>query len=220
MPFAVLDRHRLSSWATSFTESPAIKSLNDAKRAGIDRLLEDLGYHVKVPGERARDLAIEDFHRRMKLPADASDADLFNALETEATRLAAPAGYTVCNDTDKPLWTAIGLPVAKGLTSRGWWQVAAGACARLLTDPLKSDRVFLFAQSKNKRVLVSGPAKLCVGESEFEFRPSEACTGKGRSQRGFAATNTHGRTGFVAHVGERGLLAASTAPTHKAGAPK
>lgn len=219
MPFAVLDRHKLSSWTTTFTESPEIKSLKAAKRAGIDRLLEDLGYHVKVPGDRARDLALEDFHKRMKLPADATDADLFNALETEASKHAAPAGYTVCNDTDQPLWTAIALQAAKGLTERGWWQISAGACARLLTDPLKTDRVFLFAQHKNKRVVVSGPLKLCVSDAEFEFPQKKACTGKGLSVRGFAATATRGRTGYVAHVGETGLLPPAS-PPHKVGARK
>ena len=218
MPFAVLDRHKLASWTTTFTESRAINSLPDAKRAGIDRLLEDLGYHVRVPGERARDLALDDFHKRMKLAADASDADLFNALETEASKRAAPAGYTVCNDTDQPLWTAIALPTPKGVVTRGWWQVAAGACARLITDPLKTDRVSLFAQHKDKRIVVSGPMKHCVSDTEFEFPQKTACSGKGLSQRGFAITNTHGKTGYVAHVSDRGLLAPANA--HAAGAPK
>ncbi|HEY1962925.1 MAG TPA: DUF1036 domain-containing protein, partial [Rhizomicrobium sp.] len=93
MPFAVLDRHGKSSWTMTFSEAANLKTLRDAKRAGINRLLEDLGYHVNVPGERARDLAIEDFRRRMKMPADATDADMFAALETQAMRSAAPAGY-------------------------------------------------------------------------------------------------------------------------------
>lgn len=219
MPFAVLDRHGLASWTTTFTESPAIKSLKEAKRAGIDRLLEDLGYHVKVPGERARDLALDDFHKRMKLPADATDADLFNALETEASKHAAPAGYTVCNDTDQPLWTAIALRAAKGITTRGWWQVTAGACARLITDPLKTDRVSLFAQHKDKRIVVSGPMKHCVSDTEFEFLQKKACSGKGLFERGFAITDTHGKTGYVAHIGENGLLTPDMR-THKAATPK
>jgi uncharacterized membrane protein len=219
MPFSVLDRHALASWTTTFTESATIKTLNDAKRGGIDRLLEDLGYRVKVPGDRARDLALDDFHKRMKLPADATDADLFNALETEATKRTAPAGYTVCDDTDQPLWIAIALQTAKGPAARGWWQVPAGACSRLLTDPLKSDRVFLFAQHKNKAVVVSGPLKFCVSDAEFEFPQKKVCTGKGLLMRGFAATDTRGHAGYVAHVGDNGLLPPSP-PIQKAGAAK
>jgi uncharacterized membrane protein len=219
MPFAVVDRHGLTSWTTTFTESSSIKRPNEAKRAGIDRLLEDLGYHVKVPGERARDLALDDFHKRIKLAADATDADLFNALETEATKLTAPAGYTVCNDTDQPLWAAIAPQTTKGLSARGWWQVSTGACSRLLTDPLKSDRVYLFAQHKNKAVIVSGPLKLCVVDAEFEWPQKKACTGKGLAVRGFAATDTRGHSGYVAHVGDSGLLPPAP-PLHKAGASK
>src|SRR5437763_15965682 len=114
MPFAVIDRHGRAALTSTFTESPDLKTPQEAKRAGINRLLEDLGYRVNVPGERARDLALEDFHKRLKLSADASDADLFAALETEALKAAAPAGYTVCNSTDEALWAAIALQTPKG----------------------------------------------------------------------------------------------------------
>ena len=206
MPFAVLDRHGRSSWTTTFTEDPSIKSLKEAKRAGINRLLEDLGYRINVPGERARDLALEDFRKRMKLSADAGDADIFDALETEALKAAAPAGYTVCNQTDEPLWAAIGFETPKGLVTRGWWQVSAGACSRALTDPLKTDRVFLLAERKGKHVVVSGPMKLCTADTQFEFVGRKACSGKGLAMVGFTVTQTKGRTGYVANVGDNGLL--------------
>jgi uncharacterized membrane protein len=217
MPFAVLDRHGKTSWTMTFTESARLKTLKDARRAGINRLLEDLGYHVNVPGDRARDLAIEDFRRRMKMPADATDADLFTALETQAIRSGAPAGYTACNNTTEPLWIAIGVPSPKGVSSRGWWQVSPGACSRLLTQALKTDRVFLLAQRKNKKPAVTGATKLCVADVEFEF-PGGACRGKGVTQAGFATTNTKSRAGYVANIGESGLL--PTAATQPAGTPK
>jgi uncharacterized membrane protein len=219
MPFAVLDRHGNPSWTTTFTETPALKALKDARHAGVNRLLEDLGYHVNVPGERARDLALEDFHKRMKLPADASEADLFDALETEAMKAAAPAGYTICNDTDDPLWAAIALQTPKGIVTRGWWLVTPGACSRAITEPLKTDSVYLFAEHKAKHVIVSGPTKLCVSNIEFEIAGRAACSGKGVTQMGFATTNTKGRAGYVAHIGDNGLLATAP-PPHKAGTAK
>jgi uncharacterized membrane protein len=216
MPFAVLDRHGKMSWTMSFTESASLKSLGDARRAGINRLLEDLGYHVNVPGDRARDLAIENFRRRMKMPADATDADLFAALETQAIRSAAPAGYTACNNSTETLWIAVGVTSPKGISSRGWWQVSPGACSRLVTQPLHADRVFLLAQRKDKRPVVTGATKLCVADIEFEI--TGPCHGKGVVQAGFAITNTKGRAGFVANIGESGLL--PSAPPHAAGTPK
>jgi uncharacterized membrane protein len=217
MPFALIDRRGRRAWTTTFTESPALKTLSEAKRAGINRLLTDLGYRVNVPGDRARDQALEDFHNRAKLPADANSAELFAALETQATKAAAPAGYTVCNDTEGTFWAAIGLKVPKGMLTRGWWEVSPGACGHLATQPLNTDRVFLAVQPKGRKPLVSGPAKLCVGANAFELTSSGTCAGKGVHQAAFAITDTRGRTGYVAHVGENGLVAQAppAKPPHK-----
>lgn len=205
MPFAVIDRRGKTSWQTTFTESHDIKSLHDARHAGVNRLLTDLGYRVNVPGDRARDLALDDFHKRMKLGADASDSDLFAAMETEAMKAAAPAGYTVCNQSDEPLSVAIGVPKGKSVNTRGWWQVAQGGCAHLLTDPLKTDRVYLLAEGKNKRLVATGASKLCVAETEFEIVTGGHCA-KGQTAKGFAVISTSGRPGLVANVGDKGLL--------------
>jgi uncharacterized membrane protein len=205
MPFAVIDRRGKTSWQTTFTESRNIKSLHDAKHAGINRLLTDLGYRVNVPGERARDQALDDFHKRMKLSADASDSELFDAMETEAMKAVAPAGYTVCDDAGEPLSVAIGMPKDKTVDTRGWWQLAPGACAHLLTEPLKTDRVYLLAEGKNKRLVVTGGAKLCVAETEFEISAKGACA-KGQTAKGFAVMYTSRRPGLVANVGDKGLL--------------
>lgn len=218
MPFAVIDRHGRASWTTTFTESPDLKTLKDAKRAGVNRLLEDLGYHVNVPGERARDLALEDFHKRAKLAADANSGELFAALETQAMKAAAPAGYTVCNNSETPLWVAIALQAGNAFSTRGWWQVARGACSRLITETLRTDRVYLLAQSKGKPPLVTGSAKFCIEESQFELSGKPACRGKGFSLAGFAATDTKGRSGYVAKIGDNGL--ASPAPPPQPGAHK
>jgi uncharacterized membrane protein len=209
MPFALIDRRGRANWTTTFTESAALKTMKDAKRAGINRLLIDLGYHVNGPGERARDMALEDFHKRAKLPADANSAELFASLETQATKSAVPAGYTVCNDSEATFWAAIGMKAPKGMLTRGWWEVSPGACGRLATEPLKTDRVFLAVQPKGLKPLVSGPAKLCVGENAFELTTSGACSGKSVHQANFAATDTRGRTGYVAHVGDNGLSPAA-----------
>src|SRR6185295_3653054 len=191
-----------SDWTTTFTESPSINTPSAAKHAGINRLLADLGYHVNVPGERARDLALEDFHKRAKLPADANEAELFAALESAAMKGAAPAGYTVCNQTDKPLWAAIGLQAQKTVSTRGWWQIAARACSRVVTEPLKTEHVYLFAKQGQGQPVVSGSVNLCVSAGEFDSAGTPPCAGKGRSQRAFAVTETKGRSGYVARIGD------------------
>jgi len=219
MPFALVERHGRTSWTATLTEGPSPKSLKEAKRAGINRLLTDLGYHVNVPGDRARDLALDDFHKHMKLPADATDSDLFDALETEALKIVAPAGFTICNDTDGPLSAAIGIPKNKAVDTRGWWQIGAGACSRVVNDALKTDRVYLLAEDKDKRPLVSGPTKLCVADLEFEILGNGSCS-KGLKAMGFAVTSTKGRSGYVASIGENGLLPPAPLPAYRTGTAK
>jgi uncharacterized membrane protein len=207
MPFAVLDRHGLATWTTTFKESPNLRTLKDAKHAGVNRLLEDLGYHVNVPGERAHDQALEDFHRRTKLPADANEAELFAALELQATKKASPVGYTVCNSSEQPTWIAIGLQGQKGIATRGWWEVPAGACSRVISETLHTKGVYLFARGKGKQPpVVAGSMKLCIRNTEFDLNGTQPCSGKGFGKVGFALTDTRGRTGYMANIGQNGLV--------------
>ena len=71
---------------------------------------------------------------------------------------------------------------------------------------MKTDRVFLLAERKGKHVVVSGPMKLCTADTQFEFVGRKACSGKGLAMVGFTVTQTKGRTGYVANVGDNGLL--------------
>jgi len=208
MPFALRARGTHDSLKVVFAEAD-IKALKEARRAGIDRLLEDLGYHVKVPGERARDQALEDFHRKARLPADSNEAELFAALETAGTKTVTPPGYTACNGSDRDLWVALGFDTARGKKTQGWWQVPRGGCSRLITTPLHVDHVYLRAQGngKNGAPVVDGPVKLCVRiDAEFDLADSKKCNGNGLSQAGFAVTDMRGRSGYVANIGENGLV--------------
>lgn len=207
MPFAVLDRHGHTTWTTTFKESPSLRTLKDAKHAGVNRLLEDLGYHVNVPGERAHDQALEDFHRRTKLPADANEAELFAALELQATKKGSPAGYTVCNSSEQPVWIAIGRQAQKGIATRGWWEAPAGACSRVISETLHTNGVYLFARGKGKQPpIVTGGTKLCIRGTEFDLNGAQPCSGKGFSKAGFAFTDTRGRAGYMANIGQSGLV--------------
>ena len=46
LPFAEIDTHREKSWAMTFDESPAFRTLKDAENAGLKRLLRDQGAKV------------------------------------------------------------------------------------------------------------------------------------------------------------------------------
>jgi len=142
----------------------------------------------------------------MKLAADAGLADLYDALETEAMKVASPSGYSICNDTDGPIWAALGLRRAARWVAQGWWKVVPGACARAIATKLSSDKIYLLVEKSDGRRLVSGKENFCVTNITFEIEGRTRCSERGLSTVGFAAIDTKGRGGFTAHVSEDGLL--------------
>lgn len=206
MPFAPVDTHRMQSWTATLTESPAIMTDDAARIAGIERLLRDNGY--KFANAQQRDDALKRFRAKLKIAPRASAADLFDALETEAMKASSPAGYSICNDTAGEVWTALAFRDGKQSLAAGWWKIPAGACAHALTQPLTLDAVYVHAEGHNKPQLVSGPDKFCTTNVTFQVTKTGDCTKRGLSETGFAATNTKGRSGYTAHIGEKGLLPA------------
>ena len=209
VPFARLDTKGQTNWTSTFTLSPAVASLTAARDAGIARLLSDIGYKPGAGGSWVP-AALTKFRLKLRLPPDASSDDLFDALETEALKVSAPAGYAVCNDTDAPFWAALGEKSGKSWRARGWWQVMPGACAQAITRPLAADKIYLLVERKDGAKLVTGRESFCTTNIVFEVEGREHCKARGLKPAGFAATDTKGRSGFVAHVGENGLLPSLT----------
>ncbi len=207
-PFATVNTKGRSAWTTTLTESAAIASLDAARDAGIVRLLKDIGYPAAARGAKeslSREAALKRFKARMRLPQNASPADLFDALETEAMKASAPQGYAICNDSGKAVWAALALPDGKKWVTRGWWQVAPGSCAKALTDPLKYDTAYLRVE-RGPRPIVEGKAMFCVTDIEFEVQSRDKCPDHGLRAAGFAETAIKGRTGYAAHIADNGLL--------------
>ena len=209
LPFAAIATHHMRSWTTTFRETPNHDSMKSAETAGLYRLLIDNGAKIGAsnPG-KAAEMALALFRKRMRLSDKASVANLFDALETEAMKTAAPIGYTVCNDTDKPVWAAVAQKKGSVTVSRGWWIIAAGGCAKTITDSVANAKVYLRVEKSKGVALVSGPEKFCVTAIEFEIQGRERCVARGLSEPGFAETNINGTAGFVAHVSADGLAAA------------
>ena len=132
--------------------------------------------------------------------------NLFDALETDAMKVAAPAGYSVCNDTNETLWTALAFRRGKAWATRGWWQMAAGACVRALTTALQANHIYLLVERKNGERIVTGKTEFCIASVAFDIEKRGDCKTRGLTAAGFATTDTRGRSGFTAHVSEDGLL--------------
>jgi uncharacterized membrane protein len=220
LPFAEIDTHREKSWAMIFDESPAFRTLKDAENAGLKRLLRDQGAKVgaiDAKPDKAADGAMVAFRKRLNMNPKAATSDLFDALETEALKTTAPAGYAVCNDTAKAIWVAIGTRAADKWSARGWWKIAAGGCAKAIAEPLATDKIFLLAQTPGGIPIVYGPEKFCTTGVEFEIQGRQNCKARGLIETGFAETRVKGLQGFTAHVSENGLI---MMPKIYSGAPK
>jgi uncharacterized membrane protein len=207
LPFASLNNHGNRVWTMNFDEQPAM-TLTQAQLAGVKRLLKDNGYPIaQIDGkpDKATGLALNDFRKRMHFDPNAGNAELFQALEREARKKIAPAGYTVCNDSPDVLLVALGQTDGGKTVSRGWWTVTPGACARAMTMPLGSDAIYLLAQRKAGGTVVAGSQRFCTAATAFEIEGNQNCAGRGFAEAGFAATPTKGLSGYVAHIGPAGL---------------
>ncbi len=207
-PFAAIDTKGRIDWTMNFDEQPALPSLTAAQLAGVKRLLKDNRF---APGpingapDKATGKALQDFRTARHFAPDAGNDALFAALEAGALKDTAPAGYTVCNDTAAELLVAMGDAHAKAI-SRGWWRVGAGACARTITTALATDAVYLMAQKKNGAPVAFGNDKFCVTPQEFEIQGRANCAARGYVEAGFARTPTKSLSGYVAHIGDNGLV--------------
>ncbi|HKD21850.1 MAG TPA: DUF1036 domain-containing protein [Rhizomicrobium sp.] len=210
-PFAPVATNGAASWTMTFTESATIASPDDARTAGIRRLLSDLGYN---PGESSKNMndALALFRRKEHLPQTAAPDQVFAALENDEKKASAPQGgasqgYSICNDGDSDIWAAVGLKAGQDFVSRGWWQVAAGGCALAIGSALNHDAVYLYASKHGNGHLVSGPMNFCISETQFDIHGRDRCKERGMAVAGFAATNAKGSPGFTARIGNGGLAA-------------
>lgn len=216
VPFAAIDTHNKPDWTMTFDEQPAFPTLEAAQLAGVKRLLKENGYRIGAidakPG-KPTETALNDFRKKMHFPDRAGNAELFAGLESQAEkRGGAPQGYTVCNDDKSDVAVAIA-EMAGGVVSRGWWRIAGGACARLITAPLKESSVWLLVDRPGGPTLVSGPDQFCIATQQFEIKGRAQCRQHGYAQAGFARTSTAGVAGRVIHVNASGI--ASQAATSK-----
>ncbi len=212
VPFAALDTHGRPDWTMTFDDDPRLDTMEAAQLAGAKRLLKDNGYGIAAidaKPDKTTGTALADFRKKMKFADRDGNDKLFKALESEATKHGLPPeGFTVCNDTRSDLIAALGANVGGEAISRGWWRMAAGACARAVTTPLGQDAIWLSVQKPGGAALVTGPDQFCVTPQEFEIKGRENCPARGFAASGFARIDVRGKKGVLVHVDAKGLTAA------------
>ena len=134
--------------------------------------------------------AIGKFLEENNLPDSTSDSDLIDFLEQVAKENGRNVGFTLCNRTDKRIWSAIGRRGTEGWESRGWWMLEAGGCARVIDKALRGTEHYVFGEMEDGtriRTLAKASDPFCVGRAKFAIVGRDDCEASAYRTALFAA---------------------------------
>ena len=202
--FAKVDTGGKTAWTTTLSEAaPGYKSPEQARVAGLQRLLYDLGRFDGpvdgVPGPKFNE-SLSQARVALSIPPNDSSA-LYNKLLAEALRVQTTAGLTFCNRTQDIVWSALGTDAGGKKTSQGWWRLQPGQCAKVIKDRLVDPYLYAFASVDHTEGAVDqtwgGAYKFCTRDSSFEIDEANDCEGRGFRTTGFLRIDTVSRPGIT-----------------------
>lgn len=201
--FAKIETGGRLSWKTTLTEGPAIKSLDMARIAGVQRLLSDLGYDVGTingdASQRFRQI-LAAARGQYSLPDDADMPSLYSKLLAEAAKVQLQTGLSMCNRTAEPLWFALGLAREGRRSSKGWWRIQPNECEKIIKDRLADRFIFAYAASESSSqsgLRWDGTYIFCTRDAVFDLDGGDNCENRSARSTGFFAIDTGGRVGAV-----------------------
>jgi uncharacterized membrane protein len=205
LDFARVDTGGKSGWRTTLTESDQIKTLEQARTAGLQRLLSDVGlFEGAVDGVGGPKLTEAIGRARGALGLSSSDpAQLHARLVAEASQIQQISGLTLCNRSERILYTAYGREINGKKSSSGWYVLQPGVCEKVVKDPLSEPFVYAYATPDQEEADAPvgdnwrGTQLFCVRDGEFDIEDGTNCDGKGLVATGFGQLSTEGRPGVV-----------------------
>ncbi|MGE0045261.1 MAG: DUF1036 domain-containing protein [Hyphomonadaceae bacterium] len=216
--------NRRETWRTSFAEAEQF-SLSRARAGGMQRLLNDAGYETRNPRGRIditrTSQAIAQFRAAARLPANARDDQLIDALETAARRRGDQLGLTLCNRTTGRVWTAVARRRGEGWESRGWWPLGPGGCARAIDEALLQTNYYVYAAlqtPEGDRYLAAGGIPFCTSPARFAILGRESCAERYYDTALFSPISAGGREGLVVEFLTRDFMRAGQQPRRLDGA--
>jgi uncharacterized membrane protein len=196
--FASVDTQGKSGWLTTLSEGSQYKSLAEARTAGLQRLLSDVGlFDGQIDGVAGPKFTDAMNQARTALGAPGADAStLLSKLLIEATKQQAASGLTFCNRTQSIIWTAYGREIQGKSQSRGWYRLMPEQCEKVVRERLAEPYIYAFAaveKSEGVPETWGGTKIFCTKDASFDFEDSTNCGGKGFSSTGFFQINTNGQ---------------------------
>ena len=201
--FAKVETSGKPSWTTTLAESPGFKTLEQARIAGLQRLLADLGrYQGDIDGVQNAKFAeaLAGARTALNIPPTDDAATLYNKLHAEAMKASALLGLTFCNRTPEAVWAALARETSAKKVSLGWWHLQPGQCEKVIRDRLSERFVYAFAEhapGETNDKPWSGEFKFCTRPQSFEIEGAEDCQGRGFKTTGFLQIDTGGQQGVT-----------------------
>jgi uncharacterized membrane protein len=200
--FAKIETGGKPSWTTILSESPAYKTSEQARIAGLQRLLNDLGrYQGDIDGvvtpKFSEALALA--RTAYGIPATDDVATIYNKLHAEAMKAQTALGLTFCNRTQDVVWAALARETQGKKVSKGWWHLQPGQCEKVIRDRLGERFVYAFAEHSGEGTDQpwKGQFNFCTRAQVFEIEGAEDCEGRGFKKTGFLQIDTGGQAGAI-----------------------
>jgi uncharacterized membrane protein len=198
--FASVDIQGKSGWLTTLSEGSQFKSLGDARIAGMQRLLSDVGlFDGVIDGVSGPKFTDAMNQARSALGAPGADMNaLYAKLVVEATKQQTASGLTLCNRTQSIIWSAYGRENQGRAQSRGWYRLMPEQCEKVVRERLTEPFIYAFASAEKPEgagvaETWGGTKIFCTKDSSFDFEDSTNCGGRGSTSTGFFQINTNGQ---------------------------
>jgi len=201
--FAKVETNNKAAWTTTLTEAANFKTLEQARIAGIQRLLYDLGrFDGPIDGAAGPKFseALSQTRTALGIPPTSDASTMYTRLLAEAAKVQASSGLTFCNRTQDIVWTAMATEAQGKKHSMGWWRLQPGQCEKVIKDRLTEDAVYAFASSDRTEgppPTWGGTVQFCTRDSSFEIEDATDCPGRGFVTTGFQKIDTSGRPGVT-----------------------
>ncbi len=170
------------NWQTDFAEASSF-TIYSAEVAGVQRLLRDIGKKVQsIDGTLGRETKrhIEAYRKEKELGRGSNiDEALIDALIEDANARETKLGFFFCNKTAEQVWGAIAIPdEGEHYSSKGWWQLDAGECVKVLKGELQKDHYYVYGvieEGLTERRLSGGDREFCVNAVKFDITSELSC---------------------------------------------
>ena len=201
--FAKIETNGKPAWTTTLSESTNFRSLDQARIAGLQRLLYDFGRFDGpidgVAGPKFNE-ALAQARAAFAVPASPNNSALYSKLLAEAAKSQLAAGLTFCNRTQDIVWAALATDSQSKKQSMGWWRLQPQQCEKVIKDKLVDRYVYAFASADRTEGVAQswgGTTQFCTRDSSFEIEEAADCTGRGFTGTGFLKIDTEGRPGIT-----------------------